>query len=169
MLLLLQAFWQMVLLRNSPATLPYSPFLLGLALVLHLLVGIGGAFINLPAVEAVRYGVFATLLLAGFSVLLLTLYGLRSRLVQTMTAMAGCEVLIGLASVPLSIWLQNGDKANMGLPALLALLLVGWYVAVVAHIWRHALGVTKSLGFLFAIGYVILTFALSSQFQAPEG
>jgi hypothetical protein len=52
---------------------------------------------------------------------------------------------------------------------MLTLLLLGWYVAVFAHIWRHALGVPRWRGFLFALGYVIISITLTSLIQAPEG
>lgn len=168
-LIVLQAFWQILLLKRSPETIPYSPLLLTTALILHLLVGVGGGLINLTADVALIQAALGTLLLVGFTYLLMMFYGWGNRLVQTITALAGCEFLIGLLGLPLSVWIVSVDKTNLALPAMLSLLILGWYVAVVAHIWRHALGVSKWRGFLFAIGYVIIALTLTSLLQAPEG
>lgn len=165
-----QAFWQILLLRKSPATIPYSDFLLGTALLLQLLLGSGfWIIINRPVAEALSLALLGIGLAVGATYLLLSLYGMRSRFVQTATAIAGCELLLGVIALPINIWLFSVDKANAGPPGMLSLILIGWNVAVVAHIWRHALDVTKALGFLFAIGYVIISTTLYLLIQAPEG
>lgn len=169
MLIVLQAFWQILLLKKSPETIPYSRLLLTTALMLHLLVGVGGGLINLAGDVALIQAALGTLLLVGFTYLLTMVYGLGNRLVQTMTALAGCEFLIGLLGLPLSVWILSVDKTNLALPAMLTLLLLGWYVVVFAHIWRHALGVPRWLGFLYAVGYVLISFKLTSLVLGPEG
>ena len=163
-LLLLQAFWQILLLRKSPETIPYSRFLLGFTLILHLLIGISFGVINQPVTTALIFATSGTGLVVSGTYLLLALYGVRSRLLQTVTAMAGCESLIGLMALPVNVWLHSVDKANAALPGMLSLLLLGWNMAVVAHIWRHALSVQLWLGYLYAIGYVIVSFLLASLF-----
>ena len=169
MSIILQAFWQILLLRKSPETIPHSQLLLSILLVLHLLLGVGAGLLNLSADMALIQAAIGTLLLVGFSYLLLTLYGLGNRQVQAMTAMAGCEFIIGLLSLPVTAWFLAAGKDQKALPALLSLLVLGWYVAVVAHIWRHALGVPKWLGYLYAIVYVLVSINLTSVIQAPEG
>lgn len=166
---LMQAFWQILVLRGSPQSMPHSSFLLGILLVLHLLSGIAFGALSQPLGESMILAALGTTLVVVLSYLLLTLYGVLNRLVQTMIAIAGCELLIGLMSLPFNVWFTAVDKSNAALPALVILLLLGWNVAVVGHIWRNALGVSKWLGLLFAIGYVILTITLASLFGAPEG
>lgn len=161
MWMLLQAYWQILMLRSSPETIPYSHFLLGITLAFHLLIGIAFGISTQSVSKALLSATLGTVLVVGVSYLLLTLHGVRNRLSQTVSAMAGCEVLIGLMALPVNIWMLSVDKAYAAPPALLALLLVGWNVAVVAHIWRHALGLEKWHGFLYAIGYVIITFTLA--------
>lgn len=169
MVILLQAFWRILMLRESPQTMPYSHFLLGIVLGLHLLAGIGMGAIDLPIDEAIISAAMATLLAVVATSLLLSLFRHGNRMVQTVTALAGCDLIISLVALPIYYWLAHVDKANADIPALLLLLLLGWNVAVTAHIWRHALGVTKILGFLFAIGYVIIAITLATLIGAPEG
>ncbi len=169
MSMILQAFWQILMFRKSPETITYSPSLLSIVLVLHLLLGAGTGLLNLSADLALIQAAIGTLLLVGFSYLLLMLHGLGNRQVQTMTAMAGCEIVIGVLSLPVTTWFLAAGKDQKALPALLSLLILGWYVAVIAHIWRHALGAPKWLGYLYAIAYVLISIHLTSVIQAPEG
>ena len=52
------------------------------------------------------------------------------------------------------------------LQALFALLVMGWNVAVAAHIFRHALGVSIGLGFLYSIIYLIIAVTLGDMASA---
>lgn len=169
MTLVLQAFWQILLVRGSPQILPYSRLLLGSVLLLHLLVGMALAAFTLPLEEALLSAAVGTVLIVAISQGLLALYGVGQRTVQVVTALAGCEFAIGLMALPLNGWFYAVERADAGIPALLSMVLLGWNVALVAHIYRHALGVSKGLGFLFAIGYVIISLTLASLIVAPEG
>ncbi|HEY0720768.1 MAG TPA: hypothetical protein VGE50_05900 [Gammaproteobacteria bacterium] len=169
MIFLLQAFWRILLLREPPHTIPFSHLLLGGALLLHLLSGMAFLAFDLPFDEAILSALLSTVLLVAASYLLLSLFGLGRRVVQSVTALAGCEVLINLIGLPVNFWLAAVEKANAALPALLMLLLLGWDVALVAHVWRHALGISKLQGFLYAIAYAIISFTLATLIGAPEG
>jgi len=167
--MLLQAFWQILLLRGSPQTIPYSITLLGITLFLHLLIGVGFGAMSQPLSESIAPAALETFLVAGLSYLLLASYGLLNRLVQTVTAMAGCEVLIGVMSLPFNLWFVSVETSSAALPVLSMLLLFGWNVVVVGYILHHALGVSRAQGLLFAIGYVIISIILSTLFLAQEG
>jgi len=168
-MIVLQTFWQLLFLKNTPETIPYSRYLLGVTLALHLLLGLGLGSIGQPIATALASAVVGTALLVGSSYLLLMLHGMRNRFVQAATAAAGCEILLGVLTLPIDIWLFPADKANAQLVLLLWLMLMGWNVAVIAHIWRHAVTVPKWQSFLYAIAYVIVSIALALLFQAPEG
>lgn len=166
---LLRLFAQLMLLRISPQAIPYSQWLLALLLLAHLLVGMALASFTLTFEEALLSAVLGSLLMATLSWLLLTFYGVAQRAVQVVTALAGCEVAIGLLSVPVNAWFYAVAKADAGIPALLSILLLGWNVALAAHIYRHGVGVSKSLGFLFATIYMVVSIMVVSQIGAPEG
>jgi hypothetical protein len=164
MSLLLQAFWQVVSLRRSPQIIPRSRRLLGVMLLFHLLIGAASASYYLPLGDALLVAGLGTLLLAAISHLLLAFYGVAQRSVQVITALAGCELFLGLVSLPLDFWFSSVSKADAAFPALLSLLLLGWNIAVVAHVYRHALEVSKGLGFLYATGYMLVSITLASLF-----
>jgi len=162
MSLLLQAFWQVLLLRRSPQIIPHSTLLLDVVLLLHLVMGTISAALFIPFDEALLVAALDTLLIAALSHLLLTLYGLTHRSVQVITAIAGCELVLGIVSLPLYFWILSVSKAEAAIPMLLYIVLLGWNIAMVAHIYRHALQVSKLLGFLYAIGYMSIYFFVTS-------
>src|SRR5512138_2508847 len=116
MALLLQTFWQILLSRKSPETVPYSPLLLGVALILHLLFGLGLGVVNQPLATMIVSALLSTGLLAGCSYLLLAFHGMLNRFVQTMTAAAGCEIILSVIALPLDFWLSTVDHADALLP-----------------------------------------------------
>jgi len=45
-------------------------------------------------------------------------------------------------------------------------MVIGWNVAVAAHIFRHALSVSTGLGFLYSIAYLIIAITLGDMVSA---
>ena len=157
---LFRATLAIALLRKGPQTLPASPFLLYLVLVVHWATGVVLGLFSLSLPLALLSSLTGTLIMVALVHGLLLLHGLHSRVTQTLSALAGCEVLIGLLALPLTaLFYTGGTMAELA--ALLSLLLLGWNVAVAAHIFRHALNVSMGMGLLFAIGYTLISLSLS--------
>jgi hypothetical protein len=89
---------------------------------------------------------------------LLNIKNLRSRLPQTLTTLAGAGLIFGFISLIL-ISLADPEAVQPSL-ALLWLALFLWSLAVDAHIYRHALSITMSLGVLLAVLIFAATFIL---------
>lgn len=159
---LLKIFGQILLLRASPGELPYSQALMTQLLVAHLMVGALLAYVTPPGDEALLTAALGTLSLYGVSWLLLSLYSLTPRIAQVVSALAGCEIAIGLLSLPIYGWFFSVSKEAQALPALLLIMLFGWNVALAAHIYRQAVGVSWGMGLLYALAYIISSVALLS-------
>lgn len=89
---------------------------------------------------------------------LLNLKRLKSRLPQTLTSLAGAGLIFGFLSI-LLVYLTGPENT----PAIIVLLwfaLFLWSLAVDAHIYRHALSITMSLGVLLAVLIFAATFIL---------
>lgn len=157
---LVRAILSIALLRRGPQILPASTFLLALALTAHLGTGVLLGLFSLSPVLALSSALAGTLIMVALVHGLLLVHRLHSRVTQTLTALASCEVLIGLLALPLTVlFYAGGGLAELA--ALLSLLLLGWNVAVAAHIFRHALNVSVGMGVLFAIGYTLVSMSLS--------
>jgi hypothetical protein len=165
---LFRAIASIALLRQGPQILPASAILLYLVLAAHWGTGVLLGLFSLTPVMALLSALVGTLIMVALVHGLLLLHRLHSRVTQTLTALAGCEVLIGLLALPLTaLFYAGGTMAELA--SLLSLLLLGWNVAVAAHIFRHALNVSVGMGILFAVGYTLISMSLSGLIAPVEG
>ena len=148
-------FVYICLFRVKPQDLPSSRILLALVLLAHTLMGVIVCAVNLRFAQALAAGVVDTALLCGLTGALLVLHGLRERAVRTLTALAGAGTVIGFLAWPVNLSLHNAHVANEVSPLLVALLLamLGWSLAVSAHVLRHALSAPWYLGLLVSVAF----------------
>ena len=149
------------MLRKGPQDVPASTLLAILAVAVSVLMGVW--------VEALlgeqEHLLTRPLLSTGSSLLfvfvLLAVRGAKPRFRQTWTAFAGAGALLTLVFVPVLWSLSNAAQAQQSLNpiAYLAFLfLTFWSFAIDAHIFRHALSVSFTVGFLFAtLGFAMIT------------
>jgi len=150
---ILNPFIQICLLRQGPQDLPTSGILLAIALTAHTVMSIVWSNISLNAGSALLSGLLDTLLLVVLTATLLYAQRRKSRVIQTLTALAGTGTIITFLALPVSGWLQGVDQsAGEGGPAVIMLLiLMGWSLAVVGHIFRHALSIPYFFGLVLAM------------------
>lgn len=158
---ILAAYWSIATLRSGPQRLPAVPVLLALTLLLHLLTGVLLGLYNLDIGRAAAAALAGTAITAGLVYFILVARQRTARYLQTLTGLAGAEVLLGLVALPLTAWFFAVPEAGQTLPALLSLLVLGWNVAVAGHVFRHALDLGRSSGFLVGIGYIFASLYLS--------
>lgn len=166
---LLRLFWNLCLLRTSPAAMPRAPVLLLLVILagfvvdnLNLAISVGApAWSRVPVVILVHSGLYY-----GSVAALLALFGYRSRILQTLTALAGSGVLLSLLALPLLMLmaLLPGSTALLVWP-LLGLQI--WSLLVMAHILRHALSIGLLPGAILAFGYFLMSIKLVQQLLPP--
>ncbi len=139
----------------KPQDLPSSGTLLAVVLVAHTLMGVAVAAVSLGFRQALAAGIVDTALMCGLTTGLLVLRTLRERTVQTLTALAGAGTVIGVVAYPVSLWLHAAHEANESSPAagLLLLAVLGWSLAVSAHVLRHALSAPYYIGLLIAVAF----------------
>jgi hypothetical protein len=154
---LLKLLLDICLYRKGPQDLPASGFLLRLTLAAYWVVGTllqapdGGGW--LPAM--LQTAAELVMSLAVVAVLLYTV-GRPQRFLQTATAWLGTDALVSLLGIPpLQLIADIGAGPIAGL---LWLLLVGWHIAVMAHIMHHALSQSLPVGFVVAVLYTIASF-----------
>ena len=157
------------LLRQAPQDAPHSPALTRNMVIVSVLAD--GALVYVAKSE---HAVPAVLISLGFLLLvpwlLLNFAGLSARYSQTLAALAGTSVLFGLAFLPvIYMWQQAGPIGDGETPSQLHLAafflhlgLNAWRLTVVAHIFRHALGVRMFAASLLAVVWFVLEFAANS-------
>ncbi len=159
---LLRFVVDLCLLRATPAEAPSQPLATGLAMLLYLaLASIGHAQQDnpLPAVLPAAQGLL--LIVIGIY-LLLQLLGRSGRLQQTLFSLLASACLLGMLGLALEAMLPDDVQQANPLLVTAWLLLFGWSFVVDAHIFRHAIERSFSMGMLIAV----LLFALHQMLLA---
>jgi len=156
------------LLRRGPSDLPYSIALTRGLVVISVLVDL--FYVTAIQIEqALPRILFSLVLLIAVPWLLLAGRGLRARYVQTLGALAGTGALFTLFFLPVALWAQQhmagvapGDELSGPQMAAgwLVLGLLGWRLAVNAHILRLALDAPRAAGILLALAWFLLEFSV---------
>lgn len=140
------------LLRRGPQDLPASASLLAAAVLASAAVGYP-TMRALPAATATPgldtgFGVIATF---AFTYALLHAHGLGNRFVQTASALYATDVVVtGIALVLLTLGSADTPVTALGLIGLIL-----WNIAIIAHIFRHALDTVIALATVWALALVI--------------
>lgn len=147
--------------RAGPETLPASRLLLSLVIAAHLAIYYlsmfaiydgGSRRIVLPVLDTAVSAVLFALVLYGFRV--------GARLVQTLTAVFGTELLLNLVLYPVLV-ASRGVGGSAGAPLLLIVLgVLLWSLSVRGHILRRATGMSYYLGVTVALLFFLFFYML---------
>ncbi|WJW75234.1 hypothetical protein QVG61_12195 [Thiohalobacter sp. IOR34] len=156
---LFQTLLQICLLRAGPQRLPASGLLLGAGLLAYLLLDLISGLAYLSLSRSLGAAVLDSLILAAFVQLCLRLVGHPERFLQTLSAVFGCWLLLGILALPLTFALAAAPENGGGLGGLLLMLLVllVWSLSVLGHILRHALEVPLAVGIGISLGYFLVS------------
>ena len=172
MLRLFLAFVDIMLHRRGPDTLPSSRFLLWLLIALS----ICADFVILWLAGSSGRAFAVTLLVTGFDIwfvwALLRTFNKQPRFRQTMTAMLGADVLLGLLQAPLVRSVAEApppdpQNPSLTLPGVLWLLILLWSIDVSAFVFSRALERPYLLCVAIVIGYVLLIRSLQITLLQP--
>ena len=99
-----------------------------------------------------------TVFLLVFVLLLLLLRRTPDRWTQTVTALAGTGIIFGVLLMPGVITLSESEPMTFiqQIFSVLLYLVLIWYVVVIAHIFRHAISSSFSLGIFVSMIYLLL-------------
>jgi hypothetical protein len=161
MIALLRAFWLVAILRMPPQQIPASQPLLLLVVAVHFVIGVLLAMSSLPFDGAAVSAFLGTGVMLAFVYLILMMKGEQQRFAQTITALAGCESLIGLTALPMS-YLFHAEGGESGLIALFSLIVFAWNIMIAAHIFQHAFDLKSQQGVFYAVLYIFTSLIVGS-------
>ena len=148
----------MLRLRSGPQELPsawsLTTMLLAASLGMGMYIGhtLGGE-------NAVARSLSINILQVFAVIAMLQVRKVPERLPQTLSALAGTGIILGgLAFVLL---LQADPSVNQPLLGLAYFALVGWSLAIDAHIYRHALSINRSAAVLVAVLLMAVSYVFS--------
>ena len=155
---LISTFVDIALHRRGPEHIPASQFLLALLLLVYLIVG----FVALKAGESLDgrtglYFVADSFFYFSYVWVVLKVFKLQQRFLQTVSALVGVDVLMNLLGIPLLVWNRASALAEPAatVPTLLFVLLFFWSIDVAGHIVSKALGRAYFSGVVVIVTYVI--------------
>lgn len=166
----LNAYLRLALLKQNPQDLPASQTLTLLSLASYFLISIALSAPGYGLGKGMVHAVIEVMILIAYTRGLLSAFAIPERFMQTVSALAGCSVLWGIAVLPLGALLAQAppEEPPAG-PALLYFALVIWLLVVYGHIFRHALSRGSLGGFLAGLGYLIAaSIASSLLFGLPQ-
>lgn len=158
----LWSWFQQCLLRRAPQDDPVSWDALLQALLGYFVIDLvqAGASSGLPV--ALGMTLVDTLLMMVFCWVVLRITGYTRRFLQTLTALAGTGVILGLLALPLVQLAASAHRNDEPMTDLVLgwLILLVWSITVQAHIFRHALTVRFGTGLLLAGLHTVLGIGL---------
>ena len=155
----LQMFWRICLLRQSPAYVPTQGWFVSAVVVANLLTS---AFVSLAidhtanSLEIITRVVVSQTTYAGLVWLATYLREFPQRFTATVTALFGCDLII-TAVFGLLIPIFTG--ISEGAPGVMSLGFMVWSLAVAGFILAQALSAPIGAGVLIALGITVLTVA----------
>ena len=151
-----KAFLDICLLRKGPQDLPKSTVLLVLSLFVYTLIDVLLTVQSRPFEHALMVSLVDVGFLLLVTSLILKQHQKLDRWHQTMTALFGTGVILGIFIFPLVFGgVQNQYEAWLQqIIVVLFLIMVIWNVAVLAHIVRHAISTSMGIGIMIAILYI---------------
>lgn len=162
MLQLLKLMVDICLLRAGPQDLPGSSVLVAMSALAYF--GTSLLLFNIDSTfrMSLVVGALDTLLLFGFTVLMLQVRRVPERFRQTFSAFAGTGALLGVCALPLIEIMVRAQAQGNEAPGValgwFALLL--WSLSVFGHIVRHAISVPLSLGIGIGVLFAVVTVAI---------
>ena len=151
-----KAFLDICLLKKGPQDLPKSSVLLFLCLFMYTLIDVLLTVQSRPFEHALMVSLVDVGFLLLVTSLILKQHQKLDRWHQTMTALFGTGVILGIFIFPLVFGgVQNQYEAWLQqIIVVLFLIMVIWNVAVLAHIVRHAISTSMGIGIMIAILYI---------------
>lgn len=147
------------LFRAGPEDVPARTGLLQMALLAYLLVGVAINLLDTSWTLSLTVSIADLIILLAFIWLLLRGYQHLPRLNQTLTALTGCSVLLGILVMPfLAVFYQYEETESMASVLLLLLMaMMLWSLMVTAHILRRALDCSAPVAVGWTVLYVIVS------------
>ncbi len=159
----------MLLLKAGPEDLPYSLALMTRVIFLYLISGMLVVVGIVDASLAMARMLLNIAIVLSFSYMILSALNLKSRFVQTGTALIGIGIIFNLLAWPVLGYEDIDQVSGLALQVLsmVVLMLISWEVLVVAHIFRQALNVKMAQAVILSMTLFFISLTLS-QLLFPE-
>lgn len=157
MLSLIKPFIYICLMNKGPQHLPCSQGLLQVSLLAYLITGVLSMLSATPLDEALPVMLADLAVMLLYAWLCLKAFNQSARFIQMTTALAGVGAIFQILAWPLMAYLDNQQGAPAPGLSMLLLFVVGWNLAVYAHIFRESFNVRMLSAFVLTLTYAAIT------------
>jgi hypothetical protein len=161
---IIKAFWQIILFRSGPQTLPDSQLLLMFSGLIYVLSNVLFIFAQYP-VYSLPAVIVDLILISVWCCSLLAFFGMAGRIRQTLTAMFGAGALLQFITLPIIVTSGNGTPGAFTMLALVIILL--WSTAVHGYILSRALDKSFGIGIALAVVYFFISNGILGPLLVP--
>lgn len=150
MLQIVHFFWQLCLLRSSPAQLPASWFATLMVFAIYLVVAL--TIVTLTRPNLTGFAVFANVAIgvavqAGVTYALLQYKGQSYRFPNTWSALLGANAVMLIVLLPFSFILLKSENATLlAFADSVTWVCLGWWLAIAGYIYHKAVGISVLQG-----------------------
>lgn len=157
-------FWGICVFKNGPQDVAISYSLIKWVFIGYVTVGAVLFFSSTPTTIAIVISFTETILLTGFVYLLLSLFAVSERFLQTITALYGTGAIITSLSVPIVFYIDESvrHEQSAGIAGLLLLAVVCWSYTIMAHILHKAIEKSLGVSLLLTFCYLYLSYKIIS-------
>jgi hypothetical protein len=166
MLWLFKQFIYICLMKRGPQHLPWSQGLLRAAILAYFLTGVLQMLTKAPLEAVLPMMVVDVAVMLLYAWVCLKAFNYPARFVQMATAMAGTGTLFQLLAWPLMAYLDYQQDIPSPGTSILLVFIMGWNLAVYAHIFRESFNVQLLPAFVLTLAYTAIIVSVS-QFLFP--
>lgn len=149
---IIKLLFNICLFKKGPQDLPYSLWLLKILAIVNACVSFLMVSIHADWFFSLLQAIVSTLLIVGFSGLMLYISGKKQRFYQTTIALLGTDAVISFIALPGMASMMIGAGTLFAFILTIALMI--WHWAITGHIIRHALG--RSLVFSLGVAFLYI-------------
>jgi len=157
MLSQLKPFIYICLMNKGPQDLPWSYGLLQVAALAYLISGVLSMLSAAPVDQSLLVMLVDLGVMLSFGWLCLKAFNKSPRFIQMSTAMVGVGTIFQLLAWPLMAYIDNQQEVSAPGTSLLLLFVVGWNLAIYAHIFRESFNVRMLSAFVLTLAYAVIT------------
>ena len=163
---LVKTLFDIIRMHKGPDAIPYSPVLFVFVVAAWLVSGLP-AYALLSFVSVENFWIDTAIGASGVAVyaVVVSSFGKRERLLQALTALLGCAVLLSLAFVAIYVSMRPFLGENLAL--VLGYLVILWSIAVDGHIVARTVDQEFYLGLLIAIGVFLMQLQIDIALKPP--
>lgn len=157
MLWLLKQFFYICLMNKGPQHLPRSQGLLHVSLVAYLITGVLSMLSVMSLELALPMMLVNLVVMLLYAWICLKAFNHLARFVQMTTAMAGVDAIFQFIAWPIMAYINTQQDVPAPGMSMLLFFIVGWNLAIYAHIFRESFNVRMLSAFVLTLAYVAIT------------